>query len=131
MGECAAWATSQACLAHSGGESLGPLDLRAEGRTRFPGPRPALGAPEAPYMPPQHDGRLQDGQGAEAPRAALRHPGAARLTSGTHEVIVSAFERHIQLLGAEHLTDDAECWETEQRFETRGIHTHGFLLLGV
>jgi len=92
---------------------------------------PAIGAPAAPYMPPQHDGRLQDGQGAEAPRAALRHPGAARLTSGTHEVIVSAFERHIQLLGAEHLTDDAECWETEQRFETMGIHTHGFLLLGV
>jgi hypothetical protein len=27
---------------------------------------------------------------------------------GTHDVIVSAFEMHIQLLGTEYLMDDAE-----------------------
>jgi hypothetical protein len=92
---------------------------------------PAIEAPAAPYMPPQHDGRLQDGQGAEAPRAALRHPGAARLTSGTHEGIIAALERHIELLGATHLRQHTTCWETAPRFETMEIHAHGFLLLVV
>ena len=61
MGECSARATSQVFLAHSGVEPLGPLDLLAEGRTRFPRPMPAIGALEASYMQPQHDGMLQDG----------------------------------------------------------------------
>jgi hypothetical protein len=59
-------------------------------------------------MEPQHDGMLENGQVAYAPRAALLHAGAARLASGTQDVIVSAFEMHIQLLGAEYLTDDAK-----------------------
>jgi hypothetical protein len=29
---------------------------------------------------------------------------------GTHDVIVSAFEMHFQLLGAEYLMDDTEFW---------------------
>jgi len=53
---------------------------------------------------------LQDGQVADAARAALLHASAARLAPGTHEVIVSAFKMHLQLLGAEHLTDDAKFW---------------------
>jgi hypothetical protein len=53
---------------------------------------------------------LEDGQVAYAPRAALLHAGAARLASGTQEMIVSAFEMHIQLLGAKYLTDDAKFW---------------------
>jgi len=61
-------------------------------------------------MQPQHDGMLQDGQVADAARAALLHASAARLAPGTHEVIVSAFKMHLQLLGAEHLTDDAKFW---------------------
>jgi hypothetical protein len=71
---------------------------------------PTIGALEAAYMEPQHDGMLQDWQVTEAPRSALLHPAAAGLTAGAHEVIVSAFEMHLQLLGAEHLTDDAEFW---------------------
>jgi hypothetical protein len=35
----------------------------------------------------------------------------------------------IKLLGAKYLRDDAEFWETEQRFDTMEIHEHGFLLL--
>ena len=44
-------------------------------------------------------------------------------------MVDSAFEMSLQLLGAEYLMDDAECWETEQRFETMEVHEHGFLLL--
>jgi hypothetical protein len=73
---------------------------------------------------------LQDGQVTDAPRSALLHPKAACLTSGTHEVIVSAFEMHLQLLGAEHLTDDAKFWETEPRFDTMEVHKHRFLTSG-
>jgi hypothetical protein len=29
---------------------------------------------------------------------------------------------HIQPLWADDLIDDAECWQTEQRFDTIGIH---------
>jgi hypothetical protein len=61
-------------------------------------------------MQPQQNRPFQDGQVAEAPRAALFHTGAARLASGTHDVVVSAFEMQLKLLGAEHLTDDAEFW---------------------
>ena len=129
MGELAARATSQAFLSHSAGEALGPLHLLAEGRTRFPGPMPAIGTLEAPSMQPQPDGMLQDGQVAHASRSALLHPGTARLTSGTPEVIVSAFEMQLQLLGAEHLSDDAEFGETESRCDPMEIHEHGFLLL--
>jgi len=50
---------------------------------------------------------------------------------GTHDVIVSAFEMHIQLLGAEYLMDDTEFWETEQHFDTMEVHEHRFLLLAV
>jgi hypothetical protein len=80
-------------------------------------------------MEPQHDGMLQDGQVAEAPRSALLHVGAARLASGTYEVILSALEMHLELLGAKHLSNHTKFWETEQRFETMEIHAHGFLLL--
>ena len=52
LGECSARATSQVFLSHSGVKPLGPLDLLAEGRTRFPGPMPAIGALEASYMQP-------------------------------------------------------------------------------
>ena len=92
---------------------------------------PAIGAPAAPYMPPQHDGRLQDGQGAEAPRPALLHVGAARLASATHEGLIAALERHIALRGATPLSKHTTCWETEHRFETMAIHAHGFLRLVV
>lgn len=44
---------------------------------------------------------------------------------------IAAFEMHIQLLGAEYLMDDAECWQTEQHFDTMKVHEHGFLLLAV
>src|SRR5437870_13315725 len=35
------------------------------------------------------------------------------------------------LLWTESLTDNAKCWKTEQRFDTMGIHEHGFLLLAL
>ena len=113
------------------GEALGPWHTRAEGRTRFPGAVVAIGALEPPHRQPQDDGRLQDGQGAEAPRPALLHVGAARLAAGTHEVIRAALERHIELLGATHLRHHTQCWETEPRCDTMEIHTHGCLLLVV
>jgi hypothetical protein len=53
---------------------------------------------------------LQDGQVAEAPRSALLHVGAARLASGTHEVILSALEMHLELLGAKHLSNHTKFW---------------------
>ena len=110
MGKFSARAPSQIFLSHVGVEPLGPPDLLAKGRTRFPGPMPAIGAPEAPYMQPQHDGMLQDGQVAEAPRSALLHVGAARLASGTHEGIISALERQIELLGLHLQVNDTEFW---------------------
>jgi hypothetical protein len=82
-------------------------------------------------MQPQHDGALQDRQVTDAPRAALFHAGTACPTVGTHDVAVSAFEMQLQLLGAEYLRDDTECWKTEQHFETLEVHEHGFLLLAV
>src|SRR5438876_1482064 len=109
-GECSARATSQVFLSYLGVETLGPLDLRAERLPCFPGPMLARCALEPSHMQPQHDGMLQDGQVADAARAALLHASAARLAPGTHEVIVSAFKMHLQLLGAEHLTDDAKFW---------------------
>jgi hypothetical protein len=77
----------------------------------------------------QHDRVLQDGQVADAPRSAFLHAGTTCPTLGTHDVVDSAFEMSLQLLGAESLMDDAEFWETEQRFETMEVHEHGFLLL--
>jgi hypothetical protein len=59
-------------------------------------------------MQHQPDGALQDGQVADVPWSALLLPRAACLASGTHEVILSAFEMHLQLLGADDLVDDAE-----------------------
>src|SRR5439155_15649133 len=109
-GECSARAPLQAFLSYAGVETLGPLDLRAERLTCFPGPMPAICALEPPHMQPQHDGMLQDGYVADAAWSALLHASAARLAPGTHEVIVSAFKMHLQLLGAEHLTDDAKFW---------------------
>jgi hypothetical protein len=82
-------------------------------------------------MQPQHDGMLQDGQVAEAPWSALLHAGAARLAAGTHDVIIAASQMHIELMGANHLSDHTKFWETEQRFDTMEIHVHGFLLLVV
>jgi hypothetical protein len=92
---------------------------------------PAGGARKTPQMQPQHDGMLQDGQVAEASRRAFLHAGTACATLGTHNVLVSAFEMHIQLLGAEYLMDDTEFWETEQHFDTLEVHEHRFLLLAV
>src|SRR5438132_2898213 len=60
-GECSARAPLQAFLSYAGVETLGPLDLRAERLTGFPGPMPAICALEPPHMQPQHDGMLQDG----------------------------------------------------------------------
>ena len=71
---------------------------------------PALGALKTPQMQPQHDGVLQDGQVAEAPRAAFLHAGTACPTVGTYDVVVSAFEMQLKLLGTEYLMDDAEFW---------------------
>jgi hypothetical protein len=71
---------------------------------------PAIGALKTPQMQPQPDGILQYGQVAEAPWAAFLHAETACSTLGTHDVIVSAFEMHIQLLGTEYLMDDAEFW---------------------
>jgi hypothetical protein len=61
-------------------------------------------------MQPQHDGVLQDGQVADAPRAALLHAGTARLASGTHDGVLFAFKMQLKLFGAEHLSDDAKFW---------------------
>src|SRR5437899_1600766 len=130
-GEFCAWTTPQACLSRLVGEALGPWHTRAEGRTRFPGAVVAIGALEPPHRQPQDDGRLQDGQGAEAPRPALLHVGAARLASATHEGLIAALERHIALRGATPLSKHTTCWETEHRFETMAIHAHGFLRLVV
>jgi hypothetical protein len=55
--------------------------------------------------------------------------GAGRLASRTHEVIIAALERQIELLGAKHLSNHTKFWETEQRFDTLEIHASGFLLL--
>jgi hypothetical protein len=82
-------------------------------------------------MQPQHGGTLQDRQVAKAPQSALFDPGAARLASGTHDGVLSAFEMQRKLCGTKHLIDDAKFWETEQRFETMEIHEHRSLLLGV
>jgi len=82
-------------------------------------------------MQPQDDGMLQDGQVAEAPRSALLHVGAVRLAAGTHEVIIAALERQSALLGAKHLSNHTQFWETEPRFDTLEIHASGFLLLVV
>ena len=71
---------------------------------------PAIGALKTPQMQPQHDGMLQDGQVAEAPRSAFLHAGTACPTLGAHDVVVSAFEMQRKLLGAEYLMDDAEFW---------------------
>jgi len=130
-GEFFAWTTPQEFLSHLVVEARGPLHTLAEGLTRFPGAVVAISALEPPHMQPQDDGMLQDGQVAEAPRSALLHVGAARLASGTHEVIIAALEMHIELLGAKHLRNHTKFWETEQRFETMEIHAHGFLLLVV
>ena len=100
----------QAFLSYAGVETLGPLDLRAERLTCFPGPMPAICALEPPHMQPQDDGMLQDGQVAEAPWSALLHVGAARLASGTHEVIIAALEMQIELLGAKHLSNHTKFW---------------------
>src|SRR5438128_2340622 len=81
-------------------------------------------------MEPQHGGVLQDGQIAEAPWSALFDAGTARLASGTHDGVLSAFEMQLELFGAKHLSDDANFWEIEQRFDTMEIHEHRFLLLG-
>jgi hypothetical protein len=91
----------------------------------------ALGALKTPQRQPQHDGALQDRQVTDAPRAAFFHAGTACPTVGTHDVAVSAFEMHLQLLGAEYLMDDTEFWKTEQHFETLEVHAYGFLLLVV
>jgi hypothetical protein len=112
-------------------EALRPFRPLPEGCTRFPGAMPACGALKTPQMQPQPDGMLQDGQVAEAPWAAFLHAGTACATLGTHNVLVSAFEMHIQLLGAEYLMDDTEFWETEQHFDTLEVHEHRFLLLAV
>jgi hypothetical protein len=82
-------------------------------------------------MQPQHDGVLQDGQVAQASRAAFLHAGTACPTVGTHDVVVSACEMQLKLLGSEYLMDDTEFWETEQHFDTMEVHEHGFLLLEV
>src|SRR5439155_20896030 len=50
---------------------------------------------------------------------------------GTHDGGVSAFEMQRKLLWTANLTDNAKCWETEQRFDTMEIHEHGFLLLAL
>src|SRR3989454_10118660 len=63
--------------------------------------------------------------------SALLHAGAARLASGTHDVLIAALEMQIELLGATHLSDHTKFWETEQRFETMEIPAHGFLRLVV
>jgi hypothetical protein len=71
---------------------------------------PALGALKTPQMQPQHDRVLQDGQVAQASRAAFLHTGTACPTVGTHDVVVSAFEMQLKLLGSEYLMDDTEFW---------------------
>jgi len=68
---------------------------------------------KAPHMEPQPHGTRQDGQVADASRLALFHAGAARLTSGTHEVSVSTFEMYVELLRADDLVDDLEFWQIE------------------
>src|SRR5215510_7533857 len=86
MGEFATRAPAQAFLSHAGVETLGPLDLLAEGGTRFPGPLPALGACKTSQMQPQQDGALQDREVTDAPRAALFHARTACPTLRTHEI---------------------------------------------
>jgi hypothetical protein len=51
--------------------------------------------------------------------------GTTRLASGTHDRGVPPFEMHIQPLWADDLIDDAEFWQTEQRFDTIDIHEQG------
>src|SRR3989441_3664532 len=132
-GEFFARASSQVFLSHLAVEPFGPLHMLAEGLTRFPRTMPAIGigALKAPYMQPQHDGELQDRQVTDTPRSALFDLGATRLATGTHDGGVSAFEMQRKLLWTENLTDNAKCWETEQRFDTMEIHEHGFLLLAL
>jgi hypothetical protein len=71
---------------------------------------PATWALKTPQMQPQHGGVLQDGHIADAPWSALFDAGAARLASGTHDGVVFAFEMHLKLFGAKHLSDDAKLW---------------------
>src|SRR2546425_3663038 len=132
-GEYFARASSQVFLSHLAVEPFGPLHMLAEGLTRFPRTMPAIGigALKASYMQPQHDGELQDRQITDTPRSALFDLGATRLATGTHDGGVSAFEMQRKLLWTENLTDNAKCWETEQRFDTMEIHEHGFLLLAL
>jgi hypothetical protein len=61
-------------------------------------------------MQPQHGGALKDRQVAKAPQAALCDARAARLASGTHEGVLSAFEMQLKLCRAKHLIDDAKFW---------------------
>ena len=81
-------------------------------------------------MQPQHGGTLQDRQVAKAPQSALFDAGAARLASGTHDGVLSAFEMQRKLCGAKHLIDDAKFWEIAKRCEPMEIHEHRALLLG-
>jgi hypothetical protein len=91
-------------------ETLSPLRTCAEGLALLPGPMPATWALTTPQMQPQHGGVLQDGQIADAPWSARFDAGAARRASGTHDGVVCAFEMHLKLFGAKHLSDDAKLW---------------------
>jgi hypothetical protein len=70
----------------------------------------AIGTRKTPQMQPQHGGVLQDGQVADAPQSALFDAGAARLASGTHDGVLSAFEMQHKLFGAKHQINDAKFW---------------------
>src|SRR6266446_1487728 len=109
-GDLSTRAASQEFLSHLVVEALGPLCTCAEGLALLPGSVLATSALKAPHMQPQHGGTLQDGQVAHAPRSALFYAGAARLASGTHDGVRSAFEMQRKLFGAKHLIDDAKFW---------------------